>query len=109
MSSPAPEGLADQARALAAGEVTARTLVERSLARIAATQPTLNAFRRVRADLALDEADAADRRLAEGVRLPLLGVPIAVKDDTDLAGEPTAFGCVGDFPPAAEDAEAVRR
>ncbi|NUS43439.1 MAG: amidase, partial [Mycobacteriaceae bacterium] len=41
--------------------------------------------------------------------LPLLGVPIAVKDDTDVAGEPTAFGCGGDFVPAAADAEVVRR
>lgn len=43
------------------------------------------------------------------MRRPLLGVPVAVKDDMDVAGEPTAFGCRGDFPPAAEDGEAVRR
>ncbi|CAM5641172.1 Glutamyl-tRNA(Gln) amidotransferase subunit A, chloroplastic/mitochondrial [Streptomyces glaucescens] len=43
------------------------------------------------------------------MRLPLLGVPVAVKDDMDVAGEPTAFGCQGPFPPAAEDSEAVRR
>ncbi|MEU6282804.1 amidase [Streptomyces sp. NPDC047028] len=102
-------GLAESVRALAEGEVTSRTLVERSLARIAATQPTLNAFRVVRAEAALAEADAADRELAAGVRRPLLGVPVAVKDDMDVAGEPTAFGCRGDFPAAAEDGEAVRR
>ncbi|HEU4423476.1 MAG TPA: amidase [Pilimelia sp.] len=109
MSSPEPEGLARQARALASGDVSARTLVARALERIAATQPTLNAFRRVRDEAALAEADAADRRLAAGVRLPLLGVPIAVKDDTDVAGEPTAFGCAGEFPVQTEDCEAVRR
>ncbi|MCH6162198.1 amidase [Streptomyces marispadix] len=102
-------GLAEQAAALACGEVTARELTERALARIAATQPTLNAFRRVRGEAALDEADAADRRLAGGERLPLLGVPVAVKDDMDVAGEPTAFGCPGDFPPKEADSEAVRR
>ncbi|MCS0605797.1 amidase [Streptomyces sp. LP11] len=102
-------GLAESRRALAAGEVTSRALVERALARIEATQPTLNAFRVVRAEAALAEADAADRELAGGARRPLLGVPVAVKDDMDVAGEPTAFGCRGDFPPAAADGEAVRR
>ncbi|MFJ3670176.1 amidase [Streptomyces sp. NPDC090106] len=102
-------GLAESARALADGEVSSRTLVERALARIGATQPTLNAFRVVRAEAALAEADAADRELAAGVRRPLLGVPVAVKDDMDVAGEPTAFGCRGDFPAVAEDGEAVRR
>ncbi|GGW97218.1 amidase [Streptomyces chartreusis] len=102
-------GLAESARALADGEVTSRALVEEALARIEATQGSLNAFRVVRGEAALAEAEAADRELATGARLPLLGVPIAVKDDTDVAGEPTAFGCSGQFPPAAKDAEAVRR
>ncbi|MFH8336882.1 amidase [Streptomyces sp. AM6-12] len=102
-------GLAESARALAAGEVTSRTLVEQALARIEASRPVLNAFRIVRAEAALAEADAADRELAAGGRRPLLGVPLAVKDDTDVAGEPTAFGCAGDFPPVATDGEAVRR
>ncbi|MFI9155142.1 amidase [Streptomyces sp. NPDC053367] len=102
-------GLAETARALAAGEVTSRALVERALARIEATQGSLNAFRVVRAEAALAEADAADRALAAGTRRPLLGVPVAVKDDMDVAGEPTAFGCRGEFPPAGEDGEAVRR
>ncbi|MFI6034848.1 amidase [Streptomyces sp. NPDC051315] len=102
-------GLADSARALAEGEVSSRTLVERALARIEATQGILNAFRIVRAEAALAEAEAADRELAAGVRRPLLGVPVAVKDDMDVAGEPTAFGCQGDHPVVAEDGEAVRR
>ncbi|MEU9291678.1 amidase [Streptomyces sp. NPDC048275] len=102
-------GLAECARALTDGEVTSRELVERALARIEATQPSLNAFRLVRAEEALAEADAADRELAAGVRRPLLGVPVAVKDDMDVAGLPTAFGCRGVFPPEPEDGEAVRR
>ncbi|WP_313896554.1 amidase [Streptomyces sp. GC420] len=102
-------GLADSARALAAGTFTSRELTERALSGIEATQGTLNAFRVVRTDAALAEADEADRRLAAGERLPLLGVPVAVKDDMDVAGEPTAFGCPGDFPPKTADAEAVRR
>ncbi|MFI9204704.1 amidase [Streptomyces sp. NPDC053048] len=103
------EGLGAQVRALAERRVSSRELVERSLRRIADTQPTLNAFRRVRAEAALREADEADKRLAAGERAALLGVPLAVKDDMDVAGEPTAFGCPGDFAPKRADSEAVRR
>ncbi|WP_020135171.1 amidase [Streptomyces sp. 351MFTsu5.1] len=102
-------GLAETARALADGELTSVSLVERTLARIGASQDTLNAFRIVRTEAALAEAEAADRDLAAGVRKPLLGVPVAVKDDMDVAGEPTAFGCRGEFPAVARDGEAVRR
>lgn len=102
-------GLVETARALAEGAVGARRLTEEALERIAAAQPVLNAFRIVRTEAALAEADAADRRLAAGERLPLLGVPVAVKDDMDVAGEPTAFGCAGEFPPKTADSEAVRR
>jgi amidase len=102
-------GLAETARALAGGEVSSRALVEETLVRIEATRDSLNAFRIVRAEAALAEADAADRELAAGARRPLLGVPVAVKDDIDVAGEPTAFGCRGEFPVVAEDGEAVRR
>jgi amidase len=38
-----------------------------------------------------------------------LGVPVAVKDDVDIAGEATAFGCAGDFPSKLHDSEMVRR
>ncbi|GAA3367740.1 amidase [Streptomyces sannanensis] len=109
MSTPLPAGLLDTARSLAQGDVSARELTEQTLERISASQPVLNAFRVVRAESALAEAEAADRLLSEGVRLPLLGVPVAVKDDMDVAGEPTAFGCPGSFPPKAADSEAVRR
>jgi len=102
-------GLVETARALADGAITSRALVEQTLARIEADQGSLNAFRIVRAEAALAEADAADKELAAGVRRPLLGVPVAVKDDMDVAGEPTAFGCQGEFPPVTEDGEAVRR
>jgi amidase len=54
-------------------------------------------------------ASEADRRLDSGERLPLLGVPVAVKDDVDVAGEPTSFGCAGQFAPKLQDSEMVRR
>ncbi|MFK4599314.1 amidase [Streptomyces pristinaespiralis] len=94
---------------LAAGDTTSQALVAEALARIEATRGSINAFRTVRGEQALEEAREADRRLAAGERLPLLGVPIAVKDDTDVAGVPTYFGCPGDLPPATADGEAVRR
>ncbi|MEV0435106.1 amidase [Nocardia sp. NPDC050413] len=106
---PADLGLAELASALTGGTTSSVAAVTDALDRIEASQPTLNAFRVVRRAAALREAAEADARLAAGVRLPLLGVPVAVKDDTDVAGEPTAFGCGGEFPPATEDAESVRR
>ncbi len=102
-------GLRGQAELLARGEASSRDLVSLSLARIEGSQPTLNAFRSVRRKAALEEAAEADRRLAAGARAPLLGVPVAVKDDVDLTGETTAFGCSGTFEPKTADSEAVRR
>jgi amidase len=105
----APMSVVDCVAALADGEVSSGDLVERALARIRATQPTLNAFRVVFEESARADAAEADRRLAAGERLPLLGVPVAVKDDVDVAGHPTAFGCAGEFPAKGEDCELVRR
>lgn len=102
-------GLNTLAALVAAGDVSSRELTELSLARIEAAQPTLNAFRCVRAEAALREADEADRRRAAGESLPLLGVPFAVKDDMDVTGELTPFGCEGEFEPRSEDGEVTRR
>ncbi|MEU9360357.1 amidase [Streptomyces sp. NPDC048301] len=107
---PSPQpGLVDCARQLAEGRATSTGLVAAALARIEASRHVLNAFRQLRAEAALAEAAEADRRLEAGECLPLLGVPVAVKDDTDVAGMPTYFGCDGVLPPAAADSEAVRR
>ncbi len=95
------------AELLAAGTVSSTELTTEVLARIGATQPTLNTFRVVRSAAALREAAEADRRLRAGERAPLLGIPLAMKDDQDLAGEPTAFGCAGEFPAATGDSEMV--
>ncbi len=103
------DGLVGQAGALAEGGVSSRELTERALARIEETQSTLNAFRVVCAEQALAEAAAADRRLGAGERAPLLGVPVAIKDDVDLAGHETCFGCAGEHRVAERDAEPVRR
>ena len=77
---------------LAAGTITAPALVDLYLDRIARLDPGLRAYRVVLADTARQEAAAAQARLDAGKRLPLLGVPIAIKDDVDVAGEVTTYG-----------------
>ncbi len=94
---------------LASGNISSRELVELSLRRIEDSQRTLNAFRVVGGEQALREADAADIRLRAGDGGSLLGVPIAIKDDVDLAGQTTQFGCGGEHQPVREDSELVRR
>ncbi|KUI23457.1 amidase [Mycobacterium sp. GA-1285] len=104
--------LTQQLFQLASGSVTSVELVQRSLDAIAASQPTLNAFRVVLTEQALVDAARADRKrsTAQDIsKYPLLGIPIAVKDDVDVAGVPTRFGADGNIRPAARDAEVVRR
>jgi amidase len=101
--------LTDQLYQLVSGEVTSGELVRRSLHAIDLSQSTLNAFRVVLNKTALVDAAAADMRRANGDQSPLLGVPIAVKDDVDIAEVPTAFGASGYVRPATQDAEVVRR
>jgi amidase len=101
--------LTHQLYQLASGTITSVELVRRSLDAIIASQPTLNAFRVVFTEQALADAYEADRKRAAGEDLSLLGIPIAVKDDVDVAGVPTMYGTDGYVPPAAADAEVVRR
>ena len=102
-------GIARQAELIAAGEISVRELVQLYLDRIERIDPQLNAFRVVLAERALIEADQAQARVGSGDRRPLLGVPIAIKDDVDVAGEATMLGSAGHGPPAQADAEVVRR
>src|SRR6201995_1263629 len=101
--------LTDLLYKLATRSVTSDTLVRRSLHAIDMSQSTLNAFRVVLTESALADAARADQRRAAGDTAPLLGIPIAVKEDVDVAGGPTAFGTEGHVRPAAADAEVVRR
>jgi amidase len=102
-------GIARQAELIAAGAVSSRELVEVYLERIARLDGAFHAFRVVLAERVRLEADQADARRGAGAGRPLLGVPLAVKDDIDVAGEVTAWGtnAAGGLAPA--DAEVVRR
>jgi amidase len=96
-----PGALAEQVRA---GQVHPRELVELCLSRIEALNPSLNAFRVTLADEALSAANAPVDPEA-----PLAGVPIAIKDDTPVAGQAATHGSRTFGPAAPADAEAVRR
>lgn len=99
-----------EAQAVAAREISARELVERALRGIAAVDRRLNAFSAVLPDAALAEARALDELQAGGeLRGPLHGVPVAIKDEDDVAGVPTTYGGAAFTTPASADSEVVRR
>lgn len=102
-------GAARQAQLIADGEVSSRELVEATLDRIERLQPELNAYRIVYAERALVQADQADSRRRAGERRALLGVPVAIKDDADIAGEITAWGGEAHGGPKQQDSEVVTR
>jgi len=86
------ETLTEMAAGLRAREFSSVELVTEALARIEASQGTLNAFVTVTGERALAEAAEADRRLGAGTAGPLLGVPIAHKDIFCTEGVLTTCG-----------------
>ncbi len=101
------------AAALAAGETTSRDLVEQCLGRIAdPAGEGARAFTKVHADKARAQAAAMDMlRQAGRAPGPFAGIPVAVKDLFDLAGEPTPAGSkvLADAPPASANAPLIQR
>lgn len=79
------------AAAVRAGDVTAQKVTEDHLSRITSLNDELGAFVRVRTDQARSEAEEVDAR-SDRAALPLAGVPIAVKDNVPVAGEPMRTG-----------------
>ena len=77
--------LADLVRS---GELSARELVDESLRAIEALDPQINAFTYVAAKSAVATADA----IAPGDPRPFAGVPIAIKDNRQVAGMPITNG-----------------
>ncbi len=102
-------GIARQADLVRDGEVSSRELVGLYLERIGRLDKEINSYRVVYDEQALKDADKADARRAAGESRPLLGVPIAVKDNIDQAGEATTHGTDAYGAPAERDCEQIRR
>ncbi len=84
---------------LRSGQASSHQLTLAALERIQALDPALHAFLAVTADLALEQAQQADRRLSqwrqgkdETPPSPVLGIPLAIKDVLTLEGVPTTCG-----------------
>jgi aspartyl-tRNA(Asn)/glutamyl-tRNA(Gln) amidotransferase subunit A len=92
-------------------ELSPVELTSAALAAIERANPVLNAFRVVMADQALVAARQAEAEIAGGAyRGPLHGVPVAIKDLMDVAGETTPAGSkVLADRVATDDSEGARR
>lgn len=102
-------GAARQAEMVRKGEVSATELVGLHLDRIRRLDPQLNSFRVVLEGRAMLEAEQAEARVRAGEERPLLGVPIAIKDEVDVVGQVNTHGTDGFTEPAKADSEMVRR
>ncbi len=98
------------AAAVRSGRVTPAEVLEEHLERIAALDRRLGAFQLLRTDAGQGRGAGPSRAGDDLDGLPLAGVPVAVKDNVDLAGTPTRIGSAATSQePAAADAELVRR
>jgi amidase len=89
--------------------VTPREVVAAHLERIERLDGRIGAFRRVRAEAALAEADEVGAR-ADLAELPLAGVPVAVKDNVAVRGESLRIGSAATSPaPVGRDHVTVAR
>ncbi|MFC8564437.1 amidase [Streptomyces sp. NPDC057245] len=86
-----------------------REVVRAHLDRIARLDGRFGAFRRVRAEAALAEADEVGGR-SDVARLPLAGVPVAVKDNLAVRGESVRVGSAAtpDTPAGADHVTVAR-
>jgi amidase len=107
---PSYRNATDLVAALANKTVSSRELVDDAIARIEAFDSKINAVVVRDFAAAQEAATAADTALARGERRPLLGLPMTVKEQFNIAGLPTTWGNpkFKDWRPAA-DALAVAR
>ena len=94
---------------LATGRIGSERLAEVYLEAIERLDPALNAYVDLRPALVAEQARAAAQRRRAGVIGRLDGIPIALKDNIDVAGVPTRAGMPGRTRPAAADAHVVER
>jgi amidase len=91
-------------------KISARELLDITIARIEALDPQINAVVVRDFERAMPEAADADAALDRGERRPLLGLPITVKEAFNVAGLPTTWGLPGaEQIPVREDAVVVAR
>lgn len=102
-------GPIEQAALLRSGDLSSRQLTEATLEAIERENQTLNAVVEMLAEEALEAADEADRRRAQGEDGLFLGVPIAVKNELDIAGHVTTNGSLACTQMASADDEIVGR
>jgi amidase len=102
-------GAARLAELVRSKEVSPTELVDLYLERISLIDPKLNAYRVALGEQSHADAKRAEERLAAGEEAPLLGVPVAIKDNVDYAGEVTTHGTAAYGEPAEEDGLIVRR
>jgi amidase len=97
-------------RRLEGREISAQELVEHALARLETANSRLNAVAAVDDGQVIAAATAADRARAAGMRAPLLGLPVTIKDTLAVAGLPFRSGSFArEHHVAEEDATVVAR
>lgn len=84
--------LVELRQALRQGKTSSTAVTKAMLDRIVDYDNAIKSYLTVSDELALEQAAAADRRLAEGDDAPLLGIPIAIKDIICTTGVPTTAG-----------------
>ncbi|KZC17575.1 amidase [Rhodanobacter sp. FW510-R12] len=94
---------------LAVGRVQPQALADVYQQAIERIDPELHAYVDQRSGLLQDQAELAERRRRDGVIGRLDGIPIALKDNFDIAGWPTRAGLPGRGRPVQEDAHVVAR
>jgi aspartyl-tRNA(Asn)/glutamyl-tRNA(Gln) amidotransferase subunit A len=87
-----PESAREISEAIRSRRISAMEVCRAALDRIEAANRTLFSFITVSAELALDRAAALDRRVEDWPRMPLLGVPVALKDNLCTRTLPTTAG-----------------